>query len=276
MNCAAILIIASQETRINIRNRWTLLFATVFGLLTLVISYFGMVTEGYAGFQGFERTTASLLSLVLYLAPLVALTMATLSFTGDRGAAELLFSQPVARSEILLGKFLGLFGSVLTAMLIGFGLAGTMIALQVGTEGLLRFLSFTGIAVLLALAFLSLGSLLAVFGVTRARAFGLALFVWFFLVVFYDLLVIGACFLVKERTANLLIFLSLFGNPVDVARISALLSLGDATIFGAAGAALVKFLGGRGLSKAALLIILVAWTVGPISLANRVLCKKDL
>jgi hypothetical protein len=48
MNCAAILTIAGQETRINIGNRWTLLFATVFGLLALVISYFGMVTEGYA------------------------------------------------------------------------------------------------------------------------------------------------------------------------------------------------------------------------------------
>ena len=276
MNCAAMLTIADQEIRINIRNRWTLLFAAVFGLLALVISYFGMVTEGYAGFEGFERTSASLLSLVLYLVPIVALTMATLSFTGDRGAAELLFSQPVARSEILLGKFLGLFGSVLTALLIGFGLAGTIIALQVGTEGLLRFLSFTGIAVLLASAFLSLGSLLAVLGVTRARAFGLALFVWFFLVLFYDFLVIGAGFLVKERTANLLIFLSLFGNPVDAARISGLLSLGDATIFGAAGAALVKFLGGRVLSEAALVIILIAWTVGPISFANRVLRKRDL
>jgi Cu-processing system permease protein len=121
-----------------------------------------------------------LLSLVLYLVPLVALTMATLSFTGDRGAAELLFSQPVARSEILLGKFLGLFGSVLIALFFGFGLAGTLIALQVGTEGLLRFLSFTGIAVLLASAFLSLCLLVAVLGITRARAFGLALFVWFF------------------------------------------------------------------------------------------------
>src|SRR5215470_11575235 len=120
MNVSAAFTVAGQESRINIRNRWTLLFAAVFGLLALAISYFGLVTEGYAGFQGFERTTASLLSLVLYLVPLVALVMATLSLTGDRGAMELLFSQPVARQEILLGKTLGLFGSMLTAMLFGF------------------------------------------------------------------------------------------------------------------------------------------------------------
>lgn len=276
MNCAAIFTIARQETRINIRNRWTLLFAGVFGLLALAISYFGLVTAGYAGFQGFERTTASLLSLVLYLVPLVALTMATLSLTGDRGAIELLFSQPVARREILLGKVAGLFGSMLTAMLFGFGIAGTVIASQVGTEGLLRFLSFTGITLLLALAFLSLGSLLAIIGVTRARAFGLALFVWFFLVLFYDLLVIGAGFLLKERAANMLIFLSLFGNPVDAARVAGLITAGDATMFGAAGAALLKFLGGVVLSEAALLTALLAWTAGPIALAGWILRHRDL
>ena len=48
-------------------------FAGVFGLVALTISYFSLVTEGYARFQGFERTTASLLSLVLYLVPLGAL-----------------------------------------------------------------------------------------------------------------------------------------------------------------------------------------------------------
>ena len=141
-------------------------------------------------------------------------------------------------------------------------------------EGLLRFLSFTGIALLLAVAFLSLGSLLAVLGVARARAFGLALFVWFFLVLFYDLLVMGVGFLLKERAANVLIFISLFGNPVDVARVASLISVGDATIFGAAGAALLKFLGG--LSETILLSALVAWTVGPIAMASRVLRRRDL
>jgi Cu-processing system permease protein len=276
MNFGAMFTIASQETRINIRNRWTLLFAGVFGLLALAISYFGLVTEGYAGLQGFERTTASLLSLVLYLVPLVALTMATLSLTGDRGTIELLFSQPIARREILLGKVLGLFGSMLTAMLFGFGVAGTVIASQVGTDGLLRFLSFTGIASLLGLAFLSLGSLLAIVGGTRARAFGLALFVWFFLVLFYDLLVMGAGFLLKEKAANMLIFLSLFGNPVDAARVAGLISAGDTTIFGAAGAALLKFLGGRVLSEAALLAVLFAWATGPLALAGRILRQRDL
>lgn len=276
MNYRAIWTIAGQESRINIRNRWTLLFAVVFGVLALAISYFGLVAEGYAGFQGFERTTASLLSLVLYLVPLVALTTATLSLTGDRGAAELLFSQPVSRLEILLGKLAGMFSSMLAAMLFGFGAAGVVIAVESGTDGLLRFLEFTLIALLLALAFLSIGALVGVLGGTRARAFGLALFVWFFSVLLYDLLIMGAAFLLNERPANRMIFLSLFGNPVDAARVAGLISVGDATMFGAAGAALVKFLHGGLAGQAVLVAALAAWTAGPIALANRVLRRHDL
>ena len=98
-------------------------------------------------------------------------------------------------------------------------------------DGVVKAVDFDGIALLLTLAFLSLGSLLAVFGATRTRAFGLALFVWSFLVLFYDLLVIGAGFLLKERAANMLIFVSLFGNPVDAARVAGLISMGDATLW---------------------------------------------
>jgi hypothetical protein len=46
---------------------------------------------------------------------------------------------------------LGMFGSMLAAILFGFGVAGTVIAIEAGGDGLIRFLSFTGIALLLAL-----------------------------------------------------------------------------------------------------------------------------
>ncbi len=276
MNFDAMLAVAGQETRINIRNRWTMLFSGVFGLLALAISYFGLVTQGYAGFQGFERTTASLLSLVLYLVPLVALAMTLLSFTGERGAFELLFSQPVGRTEILIAKVLGLFGSMLIATLFGFGVAGTVIAFETGAEGLFRFLAFTGVSLLLSLVFLAVGALLAVLGVTRTRALGLALLVWFFLVLFYDLIVMGAAFLMKERAANVLVFVSLFGNPVDLARVAGLLAVGNVSIFGAAGAALFKFLGGQAACQTVLFATLLAWVAGPLAIAARVLRRRDL
>ena len=276
MDTNAITTIARQELVINIRNRWTLVFSGVFGILVLTISYFGLVTGSSVGFQGFARTSASLLNMVLYIVPLVALMMGTLSFSSEKSASELLFSQPVSRAEILLGKFLGLFASIFTATLIGFGIAGVIIAANAGTEGSLRYPLFVGFSLLLALIFLSLSAFISALCRRKSKAFGVALFVWFFFVLFYDLLVIGVTFLLKERTANAFIFGSLFGNPVDMVRIASLMTLNGKNIFGAGGAALLKFLGGEGLSIVLLLIALSLWVVAPLFAAQRLLKHQDI
>ena len=276
MDFDSVVVIARQEARINIRNKWTLTFAAAFALLALAISYFGLVTTGAVGFQGFERTTASLLNLVLFLVPNLSLVLATLSLTGDCGSCELLFSQPVSRAAILLGKLLGLFSSIVAATLFGFGLAGTVIAFEVGPDGVPRFLAFVALALLLSLVFLVLGALIAVAFPARARAFGTSLFVWFFFVLFYDLLVVGATFMLRERTANLLIFLSLFGNPVDLIRVGGLMLVGDATIFGVAGAALLKFVGGRAMGALALSGAVSLWILVPLVIAIKKLRRQDL
>lgn len=276
MDLHAILTVARQELVINIRNKWTLMFAVAFGVLVLAISYFGLVTSGAIGFQGFVRTSASLLNLVLYIVPLVALTMGTLSFTSEKSSSELLFAQPVTRTEILLGKLSGLFASIFTATLIGFGLAGTIIAVEAGTEGASRYPVFVGFALMLALIFLSLSVLISSLCHRKAKAFGAALFVWFFFVLFYDLLVIGGTFLLKERTANAFIFASLFGNPVDMIRVASLIVLDGKEIFGAAGAALLRFLGGGTASVLLLVAGLIVWTVVPFWLSQRVLRRQDI
>lgn len=276
MNVHAINTIARQELVINIRNRWTLVFAGVFGVLALAISYFGLVTGGVVGFQGFTRTSASLLNIVLYLVPLVALTMGTLSFTSEKSASELLFSQPVTRGEILLGKFLGLFASIFIATLIGFGLAGVIIAARAGNQGAARYPAFVAFSLLLALIFLSLSAFIATLCRRKSKAFGVALFVWFFFVLFYDLMVIGMTFLLKERTANAFIFGSLFGNPVDMVRVASLMSLNGKDIFGAGGAMLLRFLGGERLSILILLATLAIWVVAPLLCAQRLLRRQDI
>lgn len=276
MDFNTVFVIAGQEIKVNIRNKWTLIFAVAFGGLALAISYFGLVTAGVVGFQGFTRTAASLLNLVLYVIPIVALSMGTLSFTGERGSNELLFSQPVTRGEILVGRILGLFASLVTSTFFGFGLAGLVVASRIGTEGLWPYMAFVGLALLLALVFLALGAMVALLTGKKTKALGFSLFVWFFFVLFYDLLVIGVAFIVKEHTANLLVFLSLFGNPVDMVRVSSLIILNGATIFGAAGAALLKFLGGPAATYLALLAGLAAWIFTPLAVCIYTLRRQDI
>jgi Cu-processing system permease protein len=274
MNFHSISIIARQELTVNIRNRWTMIFAGVFTVLVLAISYFGLVTAGAIGFQGFARTSASLLNLVLYIIPLVALTMGTISFTSDAGANELLYSQPVSRVEVMLGKLAGLFASIVTSTFVGFGLAGVIVGVKGGTEGASHYPILVVFSLLLALIFLNLSALISAVCKRKTKAFGVAVFVWFFFVLFYDLLVIGATILYKG--ANTLVFGSLFGNPVEIVRVSCLMLLDGKNIFGATGAALLKFAGGEFTSLVVLAVTLAFWIVVPAGLAHMFLRRQDI
>lgn len=276
MDRKTIFDIAKQELIINIRNKWTLIFAIVFGALVVSISYFGMMAEGFSGMQNFTRTSASILNLVLYLVPLVALTMGTLSFTGDKGATELLYSQPVLRSEVQLGKLLGVFGSMALSTLIGFTLAGAMVVAANGVEGLARYAMFVLLALVLALVFLCLAVLFSTANQRKAKAFGVSLLLWFFFVLFYDLLTIGGTLLLKGKSANMFLFLSLFGNPVDMVRVASLITLDGVTIFGAAGAVLLRFFGGKTIGVLLLLIGLTVWVVLPLWFSQRLLNRQDI
>lgn len=276
MSLKIVLTIARQELVVNVRNRWTVTFAVVFSLLVLGIAYFGLRTLGYAQMQDFSRTVASLLNLVLYIVPLVALVMGAMSFTSDKESAELLFAQPVTRLEILLGKTAGLFGSLVLSTLIGFGLAGIVVGLRTGLYGLLRYVAFVGLALVLALIFLALAVLISVLLRRKTKAYGVVLFLWFFFVIFYDLVVMGGAGLLAGRLARWLLFLSVFGNPVDMVRISGLMAVNGTAVFGPAGAALLRFLGGAAGSALALSLALLAWILLPLTLAARALRCQDV
>ena len=103
------LLCAHQELVLAMRSRWTQIFAAVFAALSLAVAGSGYVLSGGAGMQDFARTAASLVQLVLLLTPLTSLVIGVLALAPESGSAELLFSQPVSRRSILLGRLLGLF-----------------------------------------------------------------------------------------------------------------------------------------------------------------------
>lgn len=276
MFSSPMLLIARRELVIAVRNRWTLIVSAVFGILMVAIAWAGVAAEGYGGTTDFTRTSASLLNLVLYLVPLMALVMGTLSFAGDRGTAELLFSQPVSRTDVMLGKILGLFLSLSSAMSAGFLLAGGVIFAGTGSSGVGAFLAFAFLTLLLSMVFLGIAALATILSGRRPRSFGIAILLWFFFVLLYDLLVLGAASQLKGQTATVALFLSLFGNPVDLVRVASLILLDNVTIFGAAGAALVRFLGGAAWSMVVLLGALAAWIAVPLVIARAALRNQDI
>ena len=119
-------------------------------------------------------------------------------------------------------------------------------------------------AVLLGLAFLSMAVLLSVLARERTRASGLAIAAWFFFVLVFDLLLLGALVATGgsyggEAMAYLLLF-----NPADVFRILNVFSLEDVrTLYGLASV-VPSSLG----SPAIMGGVMLAWIALPLAIAN--------
>lgn len=214
-------IIAGKEFRDRIRNLWVLAVAVIFSLFALAIAYFGSAQMGAVGFRGIDVAIASLVSLVIYLVPLIALILGYDAIVGERerGSLELLLSMPITRFEILLGKYLGLSAALACSTVIGFGAGLLPLAAQLGTNDLYHYLGFVLSAILMGMAFLSLSLLVSVLAPDRMRASGLAIALWFFFVLIFDLLLTGALVASQGSLGSTLFGALLMLNPADVFRL---------------------------------------------------------
>ena len=237
MEFRQIITLASKEFWDRIRNRWVLAVAVIFTVFALIIAYFGGAQQGTVGFRSIELTIASLVSLVIYLIPLIALILGFDAIVGERerGSLELLLSLPITRLELLLGKYLGLAAALAFSTVTGFGLVAIVLAPNLDLNALYHYFGFMLSSVLLGMAFLSLALMLSVFSSDRAGASGLAIGLWFFFVLVFDLLLLGALVLTGGRYAGEIFPYLLLLNPADVFRILNIFTLDDVrTLYGLA------------------------------------------
>ena len=215
-------VIAGKEFRDRIRSRWVLAAAAIFTLFALVIAYFGSAQAGAVGFKGMDLTIASLVSLVIYLVPLISLILGYDALVGERerGSLDLLLTMPVTRLELILGKYLGLGAALACSTVAGFGLAGIVLSYGIGYTALLHYASFILTTLLLGLAFLSLAVLVSVFCTSKVAASGVAIAMWFFFVLVYDLILVGMLVVVGGGGIIGRFFpLFMLLNPADIFRI---------------------------------------------------------
>jgi Cu-processing system permease protein len=269
-------LIAKQEFTLNRRNRWVVSFALLFAVLMLLLSSLGMVTSGYSGFQDFVRTSASIINLGGFVVPLFALLLGVFSFLSQRDHLELMVAQPVPRSWVLLGKYLGLLLTVVGATLTGLGLPGVVVSLVIGTQGAVQYAVVVLLSLLLAAVFTGLAVLIAVVANSQQIALGVSVAVWLFFELLYGMMMIGATLHFSRITLKVLLLAGLVGNPVDLTRVLSLLVVGGPHLFGPAGATLVKSTGSVLAAGLIGLTALALWSVVPVLISVRRFAKQDL
>ena len=273
MNTTSFLI-ARMEFTATARLWWIRLFTVAYALVTVAMAYAsGVIGETEPG-EGFARLTVAVLPLALMLVPLASLLIGT-SGAPDAGETAFLLAQPVTRRQLAVGCWLGHAAAVSTTLVVGLGSGGVLVAAVSGAADFERLFAFVAACLLAGLAFLSMSALIASLVPRRQAAMGAAAFVWFVAVIFYDACMLGLALVVPGTAGAKLLFVSVFGNVLDLVRVLALLVAGTPHVLGAAGESWLRALGGSSMAMLVSSAALVAWIVVPLAIATSVQSVRD-
>ena len=271
------IIIAGKEMRDGMRNRWVLATTALMAALALTLAFLGAAPTGTVKASGLAVTIVSLSSLTIFLVPLIALLLSYDAIVGevDRGTMALLLAYPVTRWQVVIGKFAGHLAILGFAIAVGYGVAA--LALQwAGNDDSAAWTAFgvmVASSILLGGVFLAIGYFVSALVRDRAAAGGIAIGVWLFFVLLYDMALLGLLVADQGRsmTAGLLNALLLL-NPADAFRLLNLSASSDVSRFaGVAGLG-----ASTGLGPGPLLCALVAWTIAPLAAATALFARKQL
>lgn len=274
----AVVIIAGNEFKRAVRNRWIAATTLLMLALSLSLSLVGSAPTGSVDADRLGITIVSLSSLSIFLIPLIALMLSYDAIVGEmeNGTMLLLLTYPVRRWQIITGKFIGHTAVLTVATILGYGAAGLAIGViesNANVETWMAFLAMCGTSVLLGMAFLALGYLVSAIVRERGTAAGLAVAVWLLFVLLFDMALLGVLVADQGQTlkANTVTALMMF-NPADIYRMLNLTGSPDiAALAGMAGVSESVRMPASVLTGS-----LLMWSLIPIGLAIMVFRRREL
>jgi len=274
MNLTTVTALSQREIADALRNRWFVAYSGAFVVLSIALALLVINSAGYSGISGFGRTSAGLVNLVLFLAPLMGLTLGAQAIANEReqGTMGYLLAQPVSFLEVFVSKFIGLSIAITAAIVSGFALSTLTINFLSDGNGMGTFFSLTGLTVLLAVASLSLGYLISSFSRRTSTALGIAIVVWLGLVLIGDLGLMGTA-VIMDLTPGQLLGLTLI-NPLEVYRIASIDLLKDSLeLLGPSGLVAHKWFGSA--INLILTGIMLLWIVIPLAIAYITMSREE-
>ena len=215
------------------------------------------------------KALMSLLNIILIVLPLISLVFSTIHYYNSYEFIELMLSQPMSRSRIILSEYAGVALSLLAAFLIG---AGIPVSIFSPNETGITML-LTGAA--LTLIFTSLSFFASVKARDKARGIGSVFLLWFYFALIYDGLILMILFSFGDYPLEKLTLLLSFLNPVDLGRIFIMLKMDVSALMGYTGALYKDFFGSiAGMSLVT--VVMLLWIAVPLWLSVRLFKKKDL
>ncbi len=246
------------------RSRWSYIYFAFYLLLGFVLFFLN---------NDISKAVITLLNVIIVLTPLIGTIFGVMYYYSSREFTELLLAQPLKRSTIFIGQYLGVSLSLSLSLVIGLGIPFVAYGVT-RSSAIWDFTSLLITGSFLTFIFVALAYNIALSFNDKIKGFGFAILLWLFMAVVYDGVILLLMMNFRDYPLDKFALFSMMFNPIDLSRVLILLKLDISALLGYTGAVFQKFFGtSRGMLVS--MLVLGLWVVLPVWRILRLSGKKD-
>lgn len=215
------------------RSRWSYVYFVFYLLLGFTLLFLN---------NDLSKAVITLMNVIIILVPLIGTIFGVMYYYNSKEFTELLLAQPLNRSSIFLGKYLGVALSLSLSLVLGIGIPFVFYGLFKSTviwDFSLLLISGT----FLTFIFTSLAFNIALSNENKIKGFGYAILLWMLLAIVYDGVFLMSLIIFEDYPLDKLSLVGTILNPIDLSRTLILLKLDISALLGYTGAVFKKFFG---------------------------------
>jgi len=235
------------------RSRWSYVYFLFYLALGFVLLFLN---------NDLSKAVITLMNVIIVLVPLIGTIFGVMYFYNSKEFTELLLAQPLKRSSIFLGQYLGVAGSLTMSLVLGLGIPFVLYGLF-RSDVIWDFSLLLITGAFLTLIFTALAFNIALSNENKIKGFGYAVLLWLFLAVVYDGLFLLSLIMFEEYPLDTFSLAATMLNPIDLSRTLILLKLDISALLGYTGAVFKKFFG-TNMGFFISLAVLMLWTLIPV------------
>lgn len=215
------------------RSSWSYVYFGFYLLLGFVLLFLN---------NDLSKAVITLMNVIIILVPLIGTIFGVMYYYNSKEFTELLLAQPLKRTSIFLGQYLGVAISLSMSLILGLGLPFTLYGLF-KSSAIWDFSLLLIVGVFLTFIFSALAFNIALSNENKIKGFGYSILLWLFLSVIYDGLLLMSLIIFTDYPLDKLSLIGTMLNPVDLSRTLILLKLDISALLGYTGAVFKQFFG---------------------------------
>ncbi|MCA0152637.1 ABC transporter permease [Winogradskyella vincentii] len=235
------------------RSSWSYVYLGFYLLLGIVLLFLN---------NDLSKAVITLMNVIIVLVPLIGTIFGVMYYYNSKEFTELLLAQPLKRSSIFLGQYLGVAISLSMSLIIGLGLPFIAYGLF-KSSAIWDFSLLLIVGVFLTFIFSALAFNIALSHENKIKGFGYAILMWLFLAIIYDGLFLMSLIIFEDYPLDKVSLIGTMLNPIDLSRTLILLKLDISALLGYTGAVFKQFFG-TSFGLIISFVMLLVWVILPV------------